>query len=112
LQVYYGLDLLLSKLSKAQSRGKFRERHRHRSRKGYSHRRLPVTAGGRAGGDDRVEVGHIKEKDIEERTKGQGHRRLAGMAGGWEGQDRIELKLDNSYDKDKANKLFKFTELG
>jgi hypothetical protein len=27
LQVYYGLDLLLSKLSKAQSNGKFRERN-------------------------------------------------------------------------------------
>jgi hypothetical protein len=28
MRVYYGLDLLLSKLSKAQSNGKFRERHR------------------------------------------------------------------------------------
>jgi hypothetical protein len=27
LRVYYGLDLLLSKLSKAQRHGKFRERH-------------------------------------------------------------------------------------
>jgi hypothetical protein len=27
LRVYYGLDLLLSKLSKAQSSGKFREQH-------------------------------------------------------------------------------------
>ncbi len=27
MRVYYGLDLLLSKLSKAQSNGKFRERH-------------------------------------------------------------------------------------